>query len=55
MGCRVEHHKLLVWVISAMIAGVAGALYVPQAGITNPSEFHPANSIDDLGRPRLDG
>ena len=46
MGYRVEHHKLLVWVISAMIAGVAGALYVPQVGIINPSEFHPANSIE---------
>ena len=41
-----EHHKLLVWVVSAMIAGVAGALYVPQVGIINPSEFHPANSIE---------
>ncbi len=29
-----------------MIAGVAGALYVPQVGIINPSEFHPANSIE---------
>jgi urea transport system permease protein len=46
MGYRVEHHKLLVWVVSAMIAGVAGALYVPQVGIINPSEFHPANSIE---------
>ncbi len=46
LGYRVEHHKLLVWVVSAMIAGVAGALYVPQVGIINPSEFHPANSIE---------
>jgi urea transport system permease protein len=46
IGYRVEHHKLLVWVVSAMIAGVAGALYVPQVGIINPSEFHPANSIE---------
>jgi urea transport system permease protein len=46
LGYRVEHHKLLVWVVSAMMAGVAGALYVPQIGIINPSEFHPANSIE---------
>jgi len=46
LGYRVEHHKLLVWVFSAMVAGVAGALYVPQVGIINPSEFHPANSIE---------
>jgi urea transport system permease protein len=46
IGYRVEHHKLLVWVLSAMIAGLAGALYVPQVGIINPSEFHPSNSIE---------
>lgn len=46
LGYRVEHHKLMVWVVSAMIAGIAGALYVPQVGIINPSEFHPANSIE---------
>ena len=46
LGYRVEHHKLVVWVVSAMIAGVAGALYVPQVGIINPSEFHPTNSIE---------
>jgi urea transport system permease protein len=46
LGYRVEHHKLLVWVVSAMMAGIAGALYVPQVGIINPSEFHPANSIE---------
>ncbi|WGF89587.1 urea ABC transporter permease subunit UrtC [Marinivivus vitaminiproducens] len=38
--------KLLVWVVSAMLAGVAGALYVPQVGIINPGEFAPANSIE---------
>ncbi len=52
LGYRVEHHKLLVWVVSAMIAGVAGALYVPQVGIINPSEFHPANSIEAVGWSR---
>jgi urea transport system permease protein len=46
LGYRVEHYKLFVWTLSAMIAGVAGALYVPQVGIINPSEFAPANSIE---------
>jgi urea transport system permease protein len=35
-----------VWVVSAMLAGIAGALYVPQVGIINPGEFSPANSIE---------
>ncbi|MBX6367245.1 MAG: urea ABC transporter permease subunit UrtC [Rhodospirillales bacterium] len=46
LGYRVEHYKLLVFVLSACMAGVAGALYVPQVGIINPSEFAPANSIE---------
>ena len=46
LGYRVEHYKLFVWVLSAMMAGVAGALYVPQVGIINPGEFAPANSIE---------
>ncbi|MBN8535172.1 MAG: urea ABC transporter permease subunit UrtC [Rhizobiales bacterium] len=46
LGYRVEHHKLVVFTLSAMIAGVAGALYVPQVGIINPSEFSPTNSIE---------
>jgi len=46
MGYRVEHYKLFVFVVSAMLAGLAGALYVPQVGIINPSEFSPANSIE---------
>jgi urea transport system permease protein len=46
LGYRVEHHKLVVFTLSAMIAGLAGALYVPQVGIINPSEFSPANSIE---------
>ncbi|MFC5069329.1 urea ABC transporter permease subunit UrtC [Flaviflagellibacter deserti] len=46
IGYRVENYKLAVFVISAMIAGVAGALYVPQIGIINPSEFAPAASIE---------
>jgi urea transport system permease protein len=46
LGYRVEHYKLVVFVLSACMAGVAGALYVPQVGIINPSEFAPANSIE---------
>ena len=46
LGYRVENHKLFTFVVSAMMAGVAGALYVPQIGIINPSEFSPANSIE---------
>jgi urea transport system permease protein len=46
LGYRVEYYKLVVFVLSAMIAGLAGALYVPQVGIINPSEFAPANSIE---------
>lgn len=46
IGYRVEHYKLFVFVVSAVIAGIAGALYVPQIGIINPSEFNPLNSIE---------
>ncbi|NVK39378.1 MAG: urea ABC transporter permease subunit UrtC [Gammaproteobacteria bacterium] len=46
LGYRVEHYKLFVFVVSAMLAGVAGALYVPQVGIINPGEFTPINSIE---------
>jgi urea transport system permease protein len=46
MGYRVEHYKLFVFVVSAMLAGVAGALYVPQVGIINPGEFAPIFSIE---------
>ena len=46
LGYRVEHYKLFVFVVSAMLAGLAGALYVPQVGIINPTEFSPANSIE---------
>ena len=46
VGYRVEHVKLMIFVLSAMIAGWAGALYVPQVGIINPSEFSPINSIE---------
>jgi urea transport system permease protein len=46
LGYRVESYKLFVFTLSACIAGIAGALYVPQIGIINPSEFAPANSIE---------
>jgi urea transport system permease protein len=46
LGYRVEAYKLTVFTLSACMAGVAGALYVPQVGIINPSEFSPANSIE---------
>lgn len=46
LGYRVESYKLWVFVFSAMLAGLAGALYVPQVGIINPSEFSPLNSIE---------
>ncbi len=46
LGYRVEHYKIFVFTLSACIAGIAGALYVPQVGIINPSEFSPANSIE---------
>jgi urea transport system permease protein len=48
LGYRVEHYKLFVFTVSAMMAGVAGALYVPQVGIINPSEFSPENSIETV-------
>jgi len=46
IGYRVESFKLWIWVFSAVLAGIAGALYVPQVGIINPSEFSPINSIE---------
>jgi len=46
LGWRPENVKLFAFVVSAMLAGVAGALYVPQVGIINPGEFDPSNSIE---------
>jgi urea transport system permease protein len=46
LGYRVDNIKLFAFVVSAVIAGVAGALYVPQVGIINPGEFDPGNSIE---------
>ena len=46
LGYEVESYKLFVFVLSAVLAAVAGALYVPQVGIINPGEFAPANSIE---------
>lgn len=61
LGYRPEYYKLVVWTLSAVIAGIGGALYVPQVGIINPSEFAPANSIEAViwvavgGRGTLSG
>ena len=55
LGYAVERYKLAVFVFSAMLAGVAGALYVPQAGIINPSEFQPLNSIEAVVRVAIGG
>jgi urea transport system permease protein len=46
LGYRVESYKLYVFTLSACMAGIAGALYVPQVGIINPGEFAPGNSIE---------
>ena len=45
-GYNTVHYKLFIWTLSAVICGIAGALYVPQVGIINPSEMSPANSIE---------
>ena len=45
-GFSTTHYKVFIFVLSAMIAGAAGALYVPQAGIINPSEMMPAKGLD---------
>jgi urea transport system permease protein len=46
IGYRVDHVKLWIFTFSAVLAGIAGALYVPQVGIINPGEFSPLNSIE---------
>jgi urea transport system permease protein len=48
IGYRVDRVKLAIWTFSAVLAGIAGALYVPQVGIINPGEFAPLNSIELL-------
>ena len=61
LGYRPDHVKLVIWVLSALIAGLGGALYVTQVGIINPGEFAPANSIEAViwvavgGRGTLSG
>jgi urea transport system permease protein len=61
LGYRPEAYKLVFWVVSAVMAGIGGALYVPQVGIINPSEFAPGNSIEAViwvavgGRGTLSG
>jgi len=46
LGYRTVHYKLAIWTVAAIMSGIAGALYVPQVGIINPSEMSPANSIE---------
>jgi len=46
LGYRVEQYKLFIFIVSAMMAGIAGALYVPQVGIINPGVFSPLFSIE---------
>ena len=46
IGYKVERVKLALFTFSAVLAGIAGALYVPQVGIINPGEFSPLNSIE---------
>lgn len=45
-GYNPLYYKLAIWTFSAVVCGIAGALYVPQIGIINPSEMSPANSIE---------
>ena len=45
-GYDTVSYKLFIWTFSAVLCGIAGALYVPQVGIINPSEMSPANSIE---------
>jgi len=46
LGYRTDHYKVWLFVYSALVAAMAGALYVPQVGIINPGEFSPLNSIE---------
>jgi urea transport system permease protein len=46
IGYNPLHYKLFIWTLSAILCGLAGALYVPQVGIINPSEMSPANGIE---------
>jgi len=46
VGYKTENYKLWIFTFSAVLAGIAGALYVPQVGIINPGEFSPLNSIE---------
>jgi len=45
-GYNPLRYKLFIWTFSAVLCGIAGALYVPQVGIINPSELSPASSIE---------
>jgi urea transport system permease protein len=48
LGYRVESFKVWIFMFSAVLAAIAGALYVPQIGIINPSDFSPINSIETV-------
>jgi urea transport system permease protein len=45
-GYNVTSYQLFAWTLSAVLCGIAGALYVPQVGIINPSEMQPSNSVE---------
>ena len=45
-GYNPRDYKLFAWTVAAMLSGLAGALYVPQVGIINPSEMEPSSSIE---------
>ena len=55
LGYRVEHFKHVVFTVAAAMAVLAGALYVPQVGIINPSEFSSTNSIESVSWGALGG
>ena len=55
IGYRVENYKVWIFTVSAVLAGIAGALYVPQVGIINPSEFEPLKSLELVGWVALGG
>ena len=48
LGYRTLHYKLFVWTLAAVMSGIAGALYVPQVGIINPSEMTPEKSLEGV-------
>ena len=53
LGYQVEYFKLWIFVFSAVVAGIAGALYVPQGGIINPGQFSPLSLENRVAQTRL--